>query len=314
MVEGNRKEHQMAGTILVLGASGNIGSRVAEAFAAAGWTVRRFVRGTDMAAAAVGADVIFNGLNPPMYHDWARLIPEITAAVIAAGRASGATVVIPGNVYPYGTEAPPWGPDTPHRPVARKGRIRAEMEAQLKAAGAQGLRVIILRAGDFLDERSGTTAMNAFHLRRVKAGVITAGGAVDVPRAYAYLPDMARAVMALVERRADLRAFADIPFAGLTFTMTELRDEMGRQMGRPLVIKPFAWWMMRLLGPFWELARELPEMRYLYETPHWLDPAPLQAILPGFAGTTLADVVAAHVAVLGIGSGQRHIDPDKAVA
>jgi nucleoside-diphosphate-sugar epimerase len=297
MRKNSGKEHAMSGTILVLGASGNIGSRVAEAFAAAGWTVRRFVRGTDMTAAAMGADVIFNGLNPPMYHDWARLIPEITTAVIAAGLASGATVVIPGNVYPYGAEPAPWGPETPHRPVARKGRIRAEMEARLKAACAQGLRVIILRAGDFLDERSRTTAMNAFYLRRVKAGVITAGGAVDVPRAYAYLPDMARAVVALVARRADLPGFADIPFAGLTFTMTELRDALAQRMGRPLAIRPFAWWMMRLLGPFWELARELPEMRYLYDTPHRLDPGPLQAILPGFAGATLAEVVTAHVAV-----------------
>lgn len=304
----------MSGTVLVLGASGNVGSRVAEAFAAAGWVVRRYVRGTDMQTAAMGADVIFNGLNPPMYHNWPVLIPQITDQVIAAGLASGATVMIPGNVYPYGVEPAPWGPQTPHRPVARKGQIRAEMEARYKAAGARGLRVIILRAGDFLDERSTTTAMSSFYLRRLKAGVITAGGPVDVPRAYAYLPDMARAAVALADMRAGLPAFADIPFAGLTFTMTELRDELARQLRRDLVIKPFGWWMMRLLSPFWELARELPEMRYLYETPHWLDPAPLRALLPGFEGASLAEVVAAHLTALGYGSGQNHIHPDRAVA
>lgn len=303
----------MAGTILVLGASGNVGSRIAEAFAAAGWVVRRYQRGTDMTAAARGADVIFNGLNPPMYHDWDRLIPQITAQVIAAGLASGATVLIPGNVYPYGVEPAPWGPQTPHRPVARKGRIRAEMEARYHAATARGLRVILLRAGDFLDERSRTTAMASFYLRRLKAGVITAGGPVDVAHAYAYLPDMARVAVALAERRASLPAFADIPYAGLTFTMTELRDALTRQLRRPLVIKPFGWWMMRLLAPFWELARELPEMRYLYDTPHWLDPGPLQALLPGYATTPLEQVVAAHLAAMGL-SGQGHIHPDRAVA
>ena len=154
----------MSGTILVLGASGNVGSRMAEAFAAAGWTVRRYQRGTDMVAAAQGADVIFNGLNPPMYHNWARLIPQITDQVIAAGLASGATVLIPGNVYPYGVEPAPWGPKTPHRPVARKGAIRAAMEARYKAATTRGLRVIILRAGDFLDERSKTTEIGRAHV------------------------------------------------------------------------------------------------------------------------------------------------------
>ena len=303
----------MSGTVLVLGASGNFGARMAEAFAAAGWKVRRYRRGTDMAAAAKGADLIVNGLNPPMYHNWATLIPQITDQVIAAGLASGATVLIPGNVYPYGVEPAPWGPATPHRPVARKGTIRATMEARYKAATTQGLRVIILRAGDFLDERSKTTAMASFYLRRLNAGVITAGGAADVPRAYAYLPDMARAAVALADQRATLPAFADIPFAGLTFTMTDLRDELARQMRRPLVIKPFGWWMMRLLAPFWELARELPEMRYLYDTPHRLDPAPLMALLPGFQGATLAEVVAAHLK-LSQPSGQGKVNPDRAVA
>ena len=303
----------MSGTVLVLGASGNFGARMAEAFAAAGWKVRRYRRGTDMAAAAKGADLIVNGLNPPMYHNWATLIPQITDQVIAAALASGATVLIPGNVYPYGVEPAPWGPATPHRPVARKGTIRATMEARYKAATTQGLRVIILRAGDFLDERSKTTAMASFYLRRLNAGVITAGGAADVPRAYAYLPDMARAAVALADQRATLPAFADIPFAGLTFTMTDLRDELARQMRRPLVIKPFGWWMMRLLAPFWELARELPEMRYLYDTPHRLDPAPLKALLPGFQGATLAAVVAAHL-TLSQPSGQGKVNPDRAVA
>ena len=115
----------MSGTVLVLGASGLFGSHAAKAFAAAGWTVRRYQRGTDMGAAATGVDVIVNALNPPNYHAWDRLIPEITAQVIGAARTSGATVIVPGNVYVYGDQSGPWGPDTPHRPVARKGAIRA---------------------------------------------------------------------------------------------------------------------------------------------------------------------------------------------
>ncbi len=47
------------------GLIGHFGRRAAAAFAAAGWEVRRYARGTDMAAAAQGAQVIVNGLNPP---------------------------------------------------------------------------------------------------------------------------------------------------------------------------------------------------------------------------------------------------------
>ena len=45
----------MAREVLVLGASGNFGARAAEAFRAAGWLVRSYKRGTDMAVAARGA-------------------------------------------------------------------------------------------------------------------------------------------------------------------------------------------------------------------------------------------------------------------
>ena len=250
----------MAGTVLVLGASGLFGSRVAQAFGAAGWDVRRYVRGADMVLAAQGADVIVNGLNPPMYHDWARLIPQITRQVIAAGLASGATVLLPGNVYVYGDQPGPWGPKVPHRPVARKGHIRAAMEASYQAATAQGLRVIVLRGGDFLDEAGKTTAMHLFHLRSLKAGKLTLGGAADVQRAYAYLPDMARAAVALAEQRAALPAFADIPFAGLTFSMADLGGVLKPLLGRRLKMVQFPWWVMRLLGPFWEMAREMSEI------------------------------------------------------
>ncbi len=38
----------MGGTVLILGGSGKIGQHASRAFAAAGWTVRRWTRGTDM--------------------------------------------------------------------------------------------------------------------------------------------------------------------------------------------------------------------------------------------------------------------------
>ena len=279
--------------VLIAGANGNFGAAVARAFAAAGWEVRRYARGTDMAAAAMGCDVIVNGLNPPMYHDWARLIPKITAQVLAAARASGATVIVPGNVYVYGRQPGPWGTDTPHRPCSRKGAIRAEMEARYKASG---LPVILLRGGDFLDERSAGTFLNMVTLKDLEKGKFQIAGAPEVPRAYAYLPDMARAAVALAERRADLPRFADIPYAGLTFSMEDLKAAIAALSGRSLRYTQLPWGMMRLVSPFWELARELAEMRYLFDLPHRLDARPLATLLPDHRDTAFRDVVAAHLA------------------
>lgn len=280
------------GKVLVAGASGNFGAAAAQAFAAAGWEVRRYQRGTDMAAAAMGCDVIVNGLNPPMYHDWARLIPAITAQVLAAARASGATVIVPGNVYVYGREPGPWNATTPQHPCSRKGAIRVDMEAAYRASG---LPVIVLRGGDFVDATSAGTFLNMVTLKGLAKGRLTVAGDPQVPRAHAHLPDMARVAVALAERRADLPRYADIPYAGLTFSMADLKAEIERQTGRALRFTRMPWGMMGLLSPVWELARELREMRYLYDLPHRLDPAPLAHLLPDHRDTDFRSIVAAHL-------------------
>lgn len=289
----------MTQTVLVLGASGLFGSHAAQAFGRAGWRVRRYDREAgDMAGAARGADLIVNALNPPAYHDWARLIPAITKEVLAAAKASGATVLVPGNVYTYGTQPGPWGVDTPPVPVARKGRIRVEMEASYRAATVEGVRVILLRGGDFLAPGDPRGIMDMIVLKGLAKGRIRAMGSPGVPRSYAYLPDMARAAVALAERRDDLAPFEEVPFPGLTFSIDDLRGALEGQLGRPLVTVRFAWWAMRLAAPFWELAKELAEMRYLYETPHRLDGTRFAELVPGFEAISLADYAAQEVDAL----------------
>lgn len=278
----------MTGTVLILGGRGKIGRHSAEAFAAAGWTVRQYQRGTDMTQAAKGADVIVNGLNPPNYHNWAVLIPQITRQVIAAAKASGATVILPGNVYNFGAEGGIWSEQTPQRPVSRKGRIRVEMEAAYRSAG---VRTIILRAGNFIDPEGQGDIMSLFILRDVTRGKIITGGAPDVMQAWCYLPDWARAAEQLARMRDDLTTFEDIPFPGHSFTLTDLRMRLEGHLGRSLRVVRFPWWMMTVAAPFWELARELREMRYLWDTPHSLSDRKFNRLLPDFRHRPVADVI-----------------------
>ncbi len=280
----------MTGTVLILGPSGKIGSHAARSFAAAGWTVRAYKRGSDMTVAAMGADVIVNGLNPPGYHDWANLIPQITGQVIGAAKASGATVVIPGNVYNFGTSGGEWSETTPQRPASRKGQIRVEME---RAYADSGVQTIILRAGNFIDPDHNGDVMSLLMMRDIRKGKITRGGDPDAMQAYCYLPDWARAAADLASKRADLANFEDIPFPGHAFTVNELRTMVEKALGRPVKLSLFPWTMMRLLSPFWELARELVEMRYLWSTSHTLSAAKFHRLLPDFRATPLEQVMLA---------------------
>jgi nucleoside-diphosphate-sugar epimerase len=283
----------MTQTVLILGASGKIGRYSEAAFRRAGWHVKRWDRKhEDLVQAARGVDVIVNGLNPPKYHDWARLVPAYTAQVIAAAKASGVTVIIPGNVYNLGARGGEWSESTPHEPTTRKGRIREEME---RAYRASGVRTIILRAGNFIDPTRSDDVMSLLLMRSIRRGRVTAAGDPQAMQAYCYLPDWARAAVGLAEKRAELATFEDVPFAGHAFTAEELRAFLSTELGRPLGFARFPWWLFRVLAPFWELAREMLEMRYLWSTSHTLSGTKLARLLPEFRPTPRAEVMRAGV-------------------
>ncbi len=279
----------MQRTVLILGGSGKIGSHAADVFWNAGWKVRHYDRKTDdMTAAAMGADVIINGLNPPAYHDWERTIPAITAQVIAAAKASGATVIIPGNIYNFGNQAGVLDENTPHQAHTKKGRIRIAMEQSYKRAGIQ---TIVLRAGNFIDPRGNGDIMSMLIMREITKGKITAAADPDTLQAYAYVPDWARAALMLAERRTELAPFEDIPFPGHAFTTTDLQRFVQTHSTRAIKINRFPWWIMTLVSPFWELAREMREMRYLYEMPHQIGSEKFARLLPDFQPTDLEEVM-----------------------
>ena len=281
----------MKQTVLILGGSGKIGSRSAEAFWNAGWEIRHYNRQSgDMTSAADGADVIVNGLNPPAYHDWESAIPAITRQVIAAARASGATVIIPGNLYNYGNQPGVLDENTPQTATTRKGRVRIEMEKSYRASGVQ---TIVLRAGNFVDPAGNGDVMSTLLMRDIGRNKITATADKNTLQAYAYVPDWARAAVRLAEMRSEMAVFEDVPFPGHAFTTADLQQSVALRTGRDISINHFPWWLMTLLSPFWELARELREMRYLFGMPHQIGSEKFHRLLPDFEPTSLADVMLA---------------------
>lgn len=281
----------MKKTVLILGTSGKIGSHSARAFAAAGWKVRLFDRkADDMVEAAKDCDVIVNGMNPANYANWEVNIPAITKQVIAAAKASGALVIIPGNIYNYGQRTGELNEETAQAAETRKGRIRIEMEQAYRDAEVQTL---VLRAGNFICPEHNSDVMSLLVLREASKHKIAYAGSPDAKQAYAYVPDWARAAVMLAEKRMDLEPFEDIPFPGHAFTINELRGHLEQSTGESFKLTAFPWWLMQLASPFWKLAYEMLEMRYLYNMHHWIGRDRFDRLLPGFKATSLAEVMEA---------------------
>ncbi|MEL6960696.1 MAG: epimerase [Pseudomonadota bacterium] len=296
-------KHPLNHTVLILGPTGRMGRNAARAFAAAGWDVRRFDRARDnLWDAAWGASVIVNCWHAA-YTDWERDVPNYTKAVIDVARASGATVILPGNLYVYGEGSPETlTPDTPHLATNPLGRVRVEMEAAYRASGVQ---TIVIRAGDFLDTEASGNWFDKIIAAKLDKGIVVYPGPLDVVHAYSFLPDVADTMVGLAERRKTLPSWTDVNAPSFAVTAQELAAALARVIGTPVRARRFAWWPVWLAQPVWPMARHLLEMRYLWAMPHRLDPSGHQALLPTFRPTPLDDALRQAI------GRQRDVDPDQ---
>ena len=99
-------------------------------------------------AAAEGATVVYQALNPP-YHQWEELFPALQAGALAAARAAGARYVSIENLYLYDSSAV-MTEDSRVAPASKKGELRRRMAEEVAAAHRDGaVRATQLRSSDY---------------------------------------------------------------------------------------------------------------------------------------------------------------------
>lgn len=289
----------MTQTALILGITGSVGQATARALAQHGWQLRALHRtpdrarqtlagvgevewrtgdamnASDVVDAAEGCALILHAVNPPGYRNWRGLALPMLRNSITAAKATGATLMLPGNVYNFGPDAwPEINEDAPQHPVSRKGQVRVDMETLLREATQDGCRSVILRAGDFFGPGAGSSWFdNALVKPGRRLRSITYPGRHDATHTWAYLPDLAETFAQLADRRTELPDFACFHFRGHSLTRgIEMAEAIRQVAGEPQIpVKAFPWWLIRALSPFNELFRELREMRYLWDTSLSLD-------------------------------------------
>jgi nucleoside-diphosphate-sugar epimerase len=291
-------------TVLILGANGRLGCAAALAFEAAGWRVRAQVRhepspqlpsaarvlrmdladAAGIAAAAADASVVLHAVNPA-YTRWeAEALPALKVALEVAERLH-AHFMLPGNVYNFGAGMPPvLREDTPQQPTTRKGQIRVEMETLIaQRAAAGGFATSVLRAGDFFGAGKGTW-LDLVIVKSLRAGKLVYPGPLDLPHAWAYLPDLARAFVR-VATQAPKTGTSTWHFHGYTLTGAELLAAIevattGLGLSRPQGYRHgrMPWGVIRAGGIFVPMWREIAAMAYLWQVPHALDGSRLAAL------------------------------------
>lgn len=309
-------------TALVLGATGGVGGETARVLIAHGWTVRgltRTPRSSDdgiawitgdaldrdaAVGAAEGVSAIVHAVNPPGYRDWEKLVMPMLHNSIAAAESAGARLALPGTIYNFDPcSVPVAREDSPQRPNTKKGAWRVEMERAIEQACDRGMRAVILRAGDFFGPRPGNSWLSQALVTPGKpVKRVMYPGSRGVGHAWAYLPDVAETFARLLDRDADLPAFARYHFRGVwDGDGTVIVEAIRAASGNPGIKQGgFPWALLPLIAPFNATMREMIEMRPYWQNPVELDNKALVALLGEEPHTPLVEAMRVTLTALGI--------------
>ncbi len=283
----------MVGPVTVIG-YGAVGRATTEALLAAGVavTVAQRAQPADLAAGADyrrcdvldraslrsaidGAEqVVFAVGMPYDGKTWRAMWPRAMANLLDACEATAARIVFVDNLYMLGPQRAPLREDMPLSDFGVKPAVRSEVtRLWMKTAAAGRVRVTALRPPDFYGP--GVTTVS--HLGSLAFGALAKGTAAmllappDTLHDFAYMPDIARAVVTLLEAPDDCFGQAwNMPCAPTTTPRKIL--ELGAQaLGVRLRVRaiPMALWpVLGLVMPF---IREVNEMRFTFDRPYRVD-------------------------------------------
>jgi nucleoside-diphosphate-sugar epimerase len=209
--------------------------------------------------------------------------------------------MFPGNLFNYGRRMPVvLDETTPMRPTARKGQLRVLIEDRMREASDRGMRTVILRAGDFFGSGRGSW-FDLVITKDLAQGRVTYPGPFDLVHEWAYVPDVAAAMVRIAAVRDTLPTFATFGFPGHAITGRELGDAISGALKRDVELKRMTWWFVRTFGRILALGRELAEIAYLWEVPHRIAGEKLRAAIGEVPHTPLDQAIAHALDALAAG-------------
>jgi nucleoside-diphosphate-sugar epimerase len=253
-------------------------------------SVREAAEGIDTIVYMVGVDYTRFALHP-------ELMRKTLDGAIAAGVKR---ILLIGTVYPYGRpQATPVREDHARAPHTFKGRMRKAQEDLLFDAHAEGLiDVTVLRLPDFYGPGAGEKSYLAGAFQAaLDGGTADLIGPIDAPHEFVFVPDVGPVVVRLLAESAAWGRTWHLAGAGTT-TQQAMLDDIAEQGGRGVRTRVAGKTMLRLLGLFKPMLREIAEMHYLLTEPVIMDDSALQRLIGPVAKTPYAEGVRRTLAAL----------------
>jgi nucleoside-diphosphate-sugar epimerase len=239
--------------------------------------------------AAEGIDTILYTVGLPYPEH--RLHPVLMRTTIdAAVSMQVRRLVVVSNIYSYGVPRTARVAEThPRQPVARKGQYRLEQEDSAFDAQKKGqLQALIVRLPDFYGPGAENSLANPVFRAALAGKTANWIGPVNTAHEFIFVPDAGPAIVELASCAECYGEAWNVGGPGEINTL-DFITRIYRAAGRSPKYRTAGRGLLKLIGVFNPLFRELPEMLYLEETPILLDDSKLIRKFPNLRKTSYDD-------------------------
>jgi nucleoside-diphosphate-sugar epimerase len=291
------------GTIGLVGATGATGRAVAAELHSAGRPYRAIARSADTLSRDFGGDALaervvwnpgdpqsvraaFTGVDTAVYlvgvdYTQFELHPKLMRAAVDGAVAAGTKrMLLVGTVYPYGhPQTTPVSETHPTQPQTFKGKMRKAQEDVLLDAHRRGLiEGVVLRVPDLYGPHMEKSFLTSPFTAAPQGKPSILIGPIDTPHEFAFIPDVANVIVRMLDEPRVYGKSWNYGAPGIT-SQREMATKIYAACGTKPRFTVANLWMLRLMGLWNPVMRELVEMNYLQTTPVILDDSALRAVL-----------------------------------
>jgi nucleoside-diphosphate-sugar epimerase len=205
---------------------------------------------------------------------WQNNWPNLMRAAIDACIKHHSKLVFFDNVYVYDKNAiPHMTEESPMNPPSKKGLVRKEVvEMLLKEVETGKLTALIARSADFYGPENEKSLLSELVYKNFKKGK-GANWFIDPNKkhSFTFTPDAAKATALLGNTNEAYNQVWHLPTDKNTLTGKEMSELFAKEMGVKNKISVLPMWVLKLLGLFMPLMKEMPEMMYQYDRDYFFD-------------------------------------------
>jgi nucleoside-diphosphate-sugar epimerase len=240
----------------------------------AGFEACDVLDGAAVSRVAAGASAIICAIGMPyLAKVWEEQWPIAMANLLTASALAGARFLFIDNVYMYGPQTDALEENMPLTDFGRKPKLRAALTRQWQAAAKAGrVKVAALRAPDFYGPGVALSILGDASIGAMAKGkAATLISAADVPHAVAFVPDIARAAILLLDAPDDAWGQAwHLPCAPAR-SLREILGMAANTLGLRARIRALPAWLISVMGLFQPFLKEWSEMGFQQQRPLFVD-------------------------------------------